>query len=188
MEGVPARNIRNVSESFISGRRVADRGRSKCPAAANLRARKRLPPRHRIAPARMLQRRPTPSARRAPHLPAQHVRRRVRAPPDHERHKRDSHRVIAGVAAQPPPVWLMQQLAQRRHRWRRWPRPCWCQVIVGITSSSVSHSRSALSGPPRPHCEALDDFLDLLTRPFWQRSAVPEVARNSPPCAAPHQW
>ena len=80
------------------------------------RLRKRLPADLRVSPRRVLQRRAPPTARRAPCMLAQHVGRRIGAPPDHERHKRDSNAVTAGITAKPKPVRLMQQCTERRHR------------------------------------------------------------------------
>src|SRR5215470_5494063 len=58
--------------------------------------RERLPPHSRVSPRRVLQARPTLSARRATSIPAQLVRPCVGAPPDHERHKRYCYAVTAG--------------------------------------------------------------------------------------------
>jgi len=59
----------------------------------------------------MLKARPTPSADRASRMRAQHVGRRISAPANNEGHQRNGHAVTAGIAAQPKPVWLMQQCA-----------------------------------------------------------------------------
>jgi len=65
------RNIPDVSESLAGNCRVADTGRSKCSAAANLRYGIGLPPDSLITPRRMLQTRPAVSAHRATCISAQ---------------------------------------------------------------------------------------------------------------------
>src|SRR6266436_5605190 len=94
---------------------------------------------------------------------------------------------IGNSGPSPPPLHLFITFGERRLRLvqaighpligrRDWPpRTC-------------LRSHSALSRTSQWGLDGPDDFLDVLTRPFWQRLAVPEVARNSSPCAAPRPW
>ena len=71
---------------------------------------------------------------------AKHVRRRVPAPSDHERHKRDGDAVTTSTA-QPKPVRLTQQFTERRNGRCRRPRPCGRGIIMRITC--VAHGPRA---------------------------------------------
>ena len=72
----------------------------------------------------------------APFRPHAVHRTCVRSTSDDASAERDGYTVIAGVAAEPKLVWLMQQLTQRRHGRRRRPRPRQRRIVVGIAPAS----------------------------------------------------
>jgi hypothetical protein len=94
----------------ISARRTGLRYRSRAASRRHLALRspnighrglswKRLPADIIAAPARVLKRRPSPTAHRAPRMLAQHVRRCIGTPSNYVGRKRDSDAVAACVTA-----------------------------------------------------------------------------------------
>jgi hypothetical protein len=75
----------------------------------------------RASPAGMLERRAFAAAGRATCAPTQPIARRVRSPPDDERHQRHRRVVVASLAPHPKPRMSITQLRERRARTRRLP-------------------------------------------------------------------